>query len=191
MNDFRDIDYVFFEREFSTLKDNLDSGSKALVSFFDILNQENISKLESQIETCLLENSVGKSQLKKVFFISVETLQNMLIHGHKNSNGTQRNFFMILKKVDRIEIVSANLINNKSVLGLQSIIDKINSFDDPSALKQYYMDHLENNQISDKGGAGLGFITIAMKSGNKLAVEFKKIDEQFSMFKLISSINLD
>ena len=44
--------------------------------------------------------------------------------------------------------------------------------------------------MSDKGGAGLGFITIGMKSGNKLKTEFKKINDDFSLFTLISSINI-
>ena len=44
--------------------------------------------------------------------------------------------------------------------------------------------------MSEKGGAGLGFITIGMKSGNKLKVDFKKINDQFSLFTLTSSVNL-
>ena len=64
----------------------------------------------------------------------------------------------------------------------------INQFEDPASLKEYYMQHLENNQLSDKGGAGLGFITIAMKSGNKLAYEFDKIDEETSLFLLTSTV---
>ena len=44
--------------------------------------------------------------------------------------------------------------------------------------------------MSEKGGAGLGFITIGMKSGNKLKVDFKKINDQFSLFTLTSAVNL-
>ena len=45
--------------------------------------------------------------------------------------------------------------------------------------------------MSDKGGAGLGFITIAMKSANKLKTKFEKINDNFSLFTLTSKINLD
>jgi len=74
---------------------------------------------------------------------------------------------------------------------LEKQIETINDFEDPAALKQYYMEHLENNQLSEKGGAGLGFITIAMKSGNKLKVSFEKIDENYSLFLLNSTVNID
>ena len=190
MNEQNSIDYNFFETEFSSLLNDNASDKSVLVYFFDQLNQENISKLESEIESSLLENGIGKSQLKKIFFISVETLQNMLIHGHKNRENEQRSFFILVKYSERVDVISANLILNKAIPNLSGVIEKINSFNDQGELKQYYLTHLENNQISEKGGAGLGFITIAMKSGSKLKIDFKKIDDEYSMFRLISSISL-
>ena len=44
--------------------------------------------------------------------------------------------------------------------------------------------------MSDKGGAGLGFITIGMKSGNKLKTNFKKINNEFSLFILKATISI-
>ena len=79
---------------------------------------------------------------------------------------------------------------NSSIPALEKQINTINSFDDEKALKAYYLEHLENNTMSEKGGAGLGFITIGMKSGNKLKVDFKKINDQFSLFTLTSAVNL-
>ena len=70
-------------------------------------------------------------------------------------------------------------------------IEKINSFDDPAALKAFYLEHLENNELSDKGGAGLGFITIAMKSGNKITPLFEVINDKYSLFLLEIKINLE
>jgi hypothetical protein len=53
------------------------------------------------------------------------------------------------------------------------------------------MDHLANNQISAKGGAGLGFITIAMKSGNKLDIRFEKINDDYSLFQMTSAVSIE
>ena len=114
----------------------------------------------------------------------------MLIHGQKNNDGEQHNFFILQKNPDSVNVISANLISNSLIPTLEKQINVINSFDDEKALKAYYLEHLENNTMSDKGGAGLGFITIGMKSGNKLKTEFKKINDDFSLFTLISSINI-
>ena len=112
------------------------------------------------------------------------------IHGQKNKQGEQHNFFILVKNGTNLKVISSNLVANSSIPALEKQINTINSFDDEKALKAYYLEHLENNTISDKGGAGLGFITIGMKSGNKLKVDFKKINEDFSLFTLTSSVNL-
>ena len=154
------------------------------------LSQNVISTLESSVEEQITNLNIPKGPVKKIFFICVETLQNMLIHGQKNNDGEQHNFFILQKNPDSVNVISANLISNSLIPTLEKQINVINSFDDEKALKAYYLEHLENNTMSDKGGAGLGFITIGMKSGNKLKTEFKKINDDFSLFTLISSINI-
>jgi hypothetical protein len=164
---------------------------KVLVSYNGSLSQEQVAKLESEVETKINEEGIPKGPLKKIFFISVETLQNMLIHGNRDGDGRQHNFFILHKNGVKTNITSANLVQNKNIGGLENQIAKINSFAEPAELKQYYMEHLENNQLSEKGGAGLGFITIAMKSGNKLAYGFDKISDDTSLFWLTSTVSIE
>lgn len=185
------IDLQFFEAKYNSLLKELSTDHTILVKHFGDLSQESISSLEGQVESSVIESAIAKGPLRKIFFISVETLQNMLIHGHKNAEGQQRSFFILSKNHTKVDMISANLISNKAVPILQKQIETINAFEDPAALKQYYMDHLENNQLSEKGGAGLGFITIAMKSGNKLKVSFDKIDDNYSLFLLTSAVNIE
>ena len=161
-----------------------------LVSHYGELSQSVISSLEGSVEEKITSLEISKGPIKKIFFISVETLQNMLLHGHKNNQGEQHNFFILVKNGENLKVISSNLVANSSSPALEKQIDTINSFDDEKALKAYYLEHLENNTMSDKGGAGLGFITIGMKSGNKLKVDFKKINDQFSLFTLTSAVNL-
>lgn len=181
----------FFQEKFKHLVEDVGTDRSLLVKYLGDLNQENLVKLEGEVESTILENGIAKSPLKKIFFISVETLQNMFIHGHRNDQGDQQNFFLMVKNHTKVEITSANLINNKAIETITKQINTINSFDDPAALKQFYMEHLEKNELSAKGGAGLGFITIAMKSGNKLKVNFEKINDGYSMFLLTSTVSLD
>lgn len=165
-------------------------GETVLVSHYGELSQSVISNLEGSVEEKITSLDISKGPIKKIFFISVETLQNMLLHGHKNNQGEQHNFFILVKNGENLKVISSNLVANSSIPALEKQIDTINSFDDEKALKAYYLEHLENNTMSDKGGAGLGFITIGMKSGNKLKVDFKKINDQFSLFTLTSAVNL-
>jgi hypothetical protein len=147
--------------------------------------------LESEVEGKVTELAIAKTPLKKIFFISVEALQNMLIHGGKDPAGHQHNYFILSKNHTKVEIITANLVANTSIEKLKTDVERLNSFNEPAELKSYYMEHLDKNEISDKGGAGLGFITIAMKSGNKLGYTFDKINDQLSLFMLRSTVNLE
>ncbi len=181
----------FFTEKFKTLLRAVPATENVLVSFIGALSQEQVAKLETEVETKIAESGVPKGPLKKIFFISVETLQNMLIHGNKDINGKQHNFFILKKNGVKTQITSANLVETKNIGGLETQMKTINDFEDAAALKQYYMNHLENNELSEKGGAGLGFITIAMKSGNKLSYEFYKINNNTSLFLLTATVLLE
>lgn len=180
----------FVQSQYEQLLQSYAKDEAVLVSHIGELSQSVISNLESSVEEKVSSLEIPKGPLKKIFFISVETLQNMLIHGHKNNSGEQHNFFILYKNGVKMYVVSANLVANSAIPALEKQISTINSFDDEKALKAYYLEHLENNTMSEKGGAGLGFITIGMKSGNKLEMDFKKINDDFSLFTLTSAISL-
>ncbi len=179
----------FFDKQFEQELSN--AGSNVLVAYDGVLNSETISKLEAEIEGKILDKNLPKSVVRKVFFICVETLQNMLLHGFKDENGAQHNYIVLSISPTHLVLNTANLVGNSVVPKLTNDINTINSFDDPAKLKEYYLEHLENNELSDKGGAGLGFITIAMKSGNKLGANFNSLNDKFSHFALEAKINIE
>ncbi len=184
------IEKEFVNQQYEQLLSNYQEKETVLVSHCGDLSQSVISNLEESVEAKVTALEIPKGPLKKIFFISVETLQNMLIHGNKNNEGEQHNFFILSKNGVKMSIVSANLVANDVVPTIEKQINTINSFEDEKALKAFYLEHLENNTMSDKGGAGLGFITIGMKSGNKLKSEFTKINDHFSLFTLTSYVSL-
>jgi hypothetical protein len=185
------IDEDFFDKQFSKWVEKVKGKGKIILAYDGVLNSETISKLEVEIEANILDKNLPKGVVKKVFFICIESLQNMYIHGHKDDQGAKHNFFVLYITNKAVKIIGANLISNSAIVKLETHIEKINSFSDPASLKTYYLEHLENNELSEKGGAGLGFITIGMKSGNKLDVQFEKINESRSMFLIEVSIDIN
>lgn len=185
-------DNEVFEKNFSKNIAEASTQGEILLTNNGTLNPEAIAKLETEIEGKILEKSLSKTAVKKVFFICIESLQNMFIHGYVDNNGAKHNFFILYLTADlKVKMICSNLIANVAIEKISGRIEKINSFTDPAELKTYYLQHLENNTLSDKGGAGLGLITIGMKSGNKLRSEFEKINDDRSMFLMEATINAD
>lgn len=182
-------DAEFFEQRFTKRVEAVKTQGELILAYDGVLNPETISKLETEIEGKIVAKALPKSVVRKVFFICIETLQNMYIHGYKDDNDAKHNFFILYMAEDAVKMISANLIYNPAIEKLKRHIERINSFDDPADLRTYYLEHLENNELSDKGGAGLGFITIGMKSGNKLHIEFETINETRSLFLMEATIN--
>lgn len=148
-------------------------------AFSESLSDGILSLAEANMEE-VEESSKVK---KKVYFIMVESLQNITRHQdvkQDNSNGIP-SFFLIRRKANDYQITSGNSIENDKVDMLTGLLDRVNSLDKDS-LKELQREILSEGDLSSKGGAGLGLIEIARKSGNKLFFDFKKINDIYSYF---------
>lgn len=127
---------------------------------------------------------------RKVFNVMVECLQNIVKHCEENSSGDKRHtaIFMIGKHENEYIITSGNPIKNEVIPDLSSKLDKINSLD-KEGLKALYKDIIKSTDLSEKGGAGLGFVDMARKSGQKLEYDFEAMDGGLSFFALKTTIS--
>jgi hypothetical protein len=128
---------------------------------------------------------------RKVFNVMVECLQNIVKHGEELQN-QQKEFkpsaiFMIGRQGPSYVITSGNPIRNEEIEKLRGKLDQINGLD-KEGLKQLYKDIIKNTNLSEKGGAGLGFVDMARKSGQKLEFDFQPMDDTFSFFSLKTTI---
>lgn len=178
-------EHEFFREKFQEQLNYFSRKNYTFILTYDgIINPETISKIESEVEQKILDYHYPKSIAKKLFFITVELLQNVFIHGAEDSTHTKHNFIIIARNDAETIVLTANLIKNEEVQKVKTIFDTINGFKSYEALKKYYIERLESNDLSDKGGAGLGFITIGLKSQPPLAYKFETINDQFSYFEI-------
>ncbi len=143
------------------------------------------SLAENNMET---EAEDGNVQ-RKVFHVMVECLQNIGKHADKiEGEKDGRGIFIVSKGNGEYNVTTGNIIENNKVEELKSSLEYVNSLD-KEGLKEAYKKQIKGGTLSEKGGAGLGFIDIARKTGNKLQYQFLTIDELHSFFMLISTVN--
>jgi hypothetical protein len=149
-------------------------------------DQEITKAVLSLVEKNFSGNELDELTKKRIFNIIVEILQN--ICKHQTSTADDPAIFIVGKQETDFVIISGNSLHTSKREKLHSMLEHINSKDKDS-LKALYKEAKLNSVISDVGGAGLGFIDIARKSGNKLIYCIKQISEEKSFFIFKSVIS--
>ena len=115
---------------------------------------------------------------RKSGFLIAECFQNIVRH---NESDIQNGFFVSRNAHGNQFIASGNVIRSEMISDLSEKLDHLNQLS-KEELKEIYLKTLSNDQISEKGGAGLGLIEMARKTGNKLDYYFESIDDELSYF---------
>ena len=128
-----------------------------------------------------------KSTLRKLGFVLVECLQNVYKHSDGEDAGERikpGSSIFVISTNDKFYILeSGNRISNESIPSLESMLDHLNGLDREGKI-ELYKEQILTGSITEKGGAGLGLIDIAIKSAGNLEYHFRKIDDKYSFFSL-------
>lgn len=146
----------------------------------------------SLTESNMAHEEDDNSVQKKVFHVMVECLQNISKHAEtfdaKSKSKDGCGIFLVSKGEDEYNVTTGNIILNQKVAELKEMLENINNLD-KIGLKKLYKQQIREGRLSDKDGAGLGFIDIARKTGQKLVFNFLPVNETLSFFVLISTIS--
>jgi hypothetical protein len=150
-----------------------------MLAYRGFFSQEITKALLAGTEKKLLLEGVDSTIKKKVFNVMVECLQNIC----KHEDDLSSSLFMIGKLLDDYVLYSGNIIMQNKKQSLRNKLEAINSMnlDD---LKELYKSLITSNTLSEEGGAGLGLIDIAKKSGSKLDFHFEDMTNQDAYFSL-------
>ncbi len=179
--------------------------TQSIYSFFDKLRVDSLSFLYHGFMTdefteriiSLSESNIDKihepkTVRNKISFLIAESFQNIVRHGEsydpKNVNFSKPGIFILRIVGDAYSISSANLILNVNKEKVEQKLVGINSLD-KDQIKELYQEIMGNSELSEKGGAGLGLIEMARKTGNPLEYHFEKINDEFSFFYLQITLN--
>lgn len=182
VKDFLEFVYSFYK----TMKDH-----QVVLVYEGEVSHQITKAFTSLTETNMELEMESSSTQKKVFHVMVEALQNLSKHadnldGSARSDG--RGIFMLSKNAVEYNITTGNVLERSKIPKMIETLDKINSLD-KEGLKDLYKSQIKEGIISHKGGAGLGFIDIAKKTGNKLHYSFLTINNDYSFFVLMTAIS--
>jgi hypothetical protein len=160
------------------------------INHFGVFSQDLINSIANGVEEIMISSGDPKKLIKRVFSILIEGLQNIKCHGEKDELDRQLAFLFLCKKQSSYKIVFGNIIQNEDREILVEYLDKINSLENDE-LKELYMNVLTNGFMSNKGGAGLGFLTMRIKSDNLLSYSIENLEINKSLFIVEVILNRD
>ncbi|MCQ2202519.1 MAG: SiaB family protein kinase [Bacteroidales bacterium] len=119
---------------------------------------------------------------KKAFHIFVECIQNLYHHIESNPSLIEEygddklGAIVLTTDGSSCRVTTGNFIPREKKAILENRIDRLNAMD-ASEIKQLYRDTINNQDFSSKGGAGIGMIDMARKTGNKLLYDFYDVKD--------------
>jgi hypothetical protein len=154
---------------------------------FDLVTSM-IATLEERLEE-LEENRKVK---KKFYNVATECIQNLYYHLDEvnaediriNSYDSRSALILIAARKRFYSLQTGNYIPTDKIENIKQKLDDINAVD-PDELRALYKKVLNEQEFSDKGTGGLGFIDIARKTGGqKLRYTFQPVSDIVSYFTL-------
>lgn len=133
-----------------------------------------------------VENRIDqKLTKKKLFHILIEITQNL--HNYTKDKGANKKFgkmfFVVDKEAEDYIVTTGNFLLTKEIPGIRTRIEMVNAMSEKE-VKELYRGILNFGGISNRGGAGLGFVDLVRRSGHHLIYKFEEIDDKFSFFTL-------
>ncbi|MEM6299529.1 MAG: SiaB family protein kinase [Bacteroidota bacterium] len=134
---------------------------------------------------------------KKVFNVMVEALQNIDKHSsefNQEKYGKKNAIFLLSKRDDAYVITTGNPVEVAHVENITSRIDKLNAMDE-AQIKQERRERMKKlknaeEDLSDVGGAGLGFIDMRKRTGNPLIYDMEVINDELKFFSLKVTVTI-
>ena len=155
--------------------------TQTITKAFSSLTEERIEKAEENLST-----------RKRVYHVMVECLQNICKHaddivtGEPDIPGT--GIFLVGQNEKEYVITTGNVIATERQSETTELLDHINTLD-TDEIKKLYKEKMRDGHLSEKSGAGLGFIDIVKKTGNQIEYRIERINDKTSFIILVTKIS--
>lgn len=163
-----------------------------LIDNTNVVDKPKIDDILDETKSILNEFNINRTIMNRVSSVAIESLDNIVKHSEprvdKNLRKKYPSRFLLEKDGEVICLNTMNLILNIRIGELLSKLDEIEKLNHEDLVK-LYKSTLTKAEISEKGGAGLGLITIAKLSRQRIKFDIKRINENFSYFMLQVKFN--
>lgn len=158
--------------------------SKVLFTYEGKISYQVVNNILCEIDKIMIAEAINTPIRLKTYKIISEFLDNIQKHSVSDAINGHSPARVIFEQINENFYLSAtNLVRKLEAETFKEKINKINQLN-LSSLKRLQRIILQTGNISDKGGAGLGIVQIALATKNKFVFICQPIDENYSFCEL-------
>jgi len=132
----------------------------------------------------------GKTLMKRIGNVLIECLQNVMRHGLIEEDGFTQLYLTLEATPIGFQLQCGNMIDTAMREVLAERLYDINGMDEED-LRKAYIETLCNGKISEKGGAGLGLLSLAKKANGPIDYRFDSLEDGRELFTLTVTVRRD
>lgn len=168
------------------------SKTKTMIDYMGSISFDTMEELLNQLRSTKEFQEMKKPSRKRLYSTLVESIDNIFKYAAPNSPGViieeGTPIICVEKLGDQFTVTSGNMVLNDEIGDLTFKLDRVNQLDN-EALKSLYEDVINQEADADDKGAGLGLITMALRTEDEIKYSFSPLDEYRSFFKMQIIIN--
>ncbi|MFM1931959.1 MAG: hypothetical protein RL226_1262 [Bacteroidota bacterium] len=164
------------------------SAGRVLLSYAGDITQQKVDTLLRASEFAIIDNGSKRMVMKRVCSVIIEGLQNAALHGAKDEQGNISSFYVLKSNNSSYTISIGNLVLAQDALNTTARMDELALKSLPE-LRKLYIETLCNDNFTSKGGAGLGFLTMAKRADQPMKHSIDFIDERFAFLIITISVS--
>lgn len=131
------------------------------------------------------EQNGGVKMSRRISFLIAECFQNVIRHQEPPianvAKTAGKSMFMVRHLYQHFAVASVNLVCNQQVFVLEQKLANLSRLNS-AELRKLYLDVLPDAEYTEQGGAGLGLIEMARRSGQQFHYFFEPLDNLQSLF---------
>jgi hypothetical protein len=166
------------------------SKSERILEYRGPVNLEVIEFILRKLKKSKEFADLDKTTRKRTYALVVECLENISKHSICPISFDKKiqPFITVTRENDKVIMSAGNSVISARINKVAALLSHINELDEIS-LKTLYEHKINRETVPEENGAGLGFIIMRLKAGNKIDYNFTEVDKELTYFQMQISIN--
>ncbi len=166
--------------------------AEVIIDFKGPISFATMEMILNKLRSAEAFNEMKKPARKRLYGTVVESIDNIYKYAANDQTPSRSKkklpILAVKKKGEEFVVTVGNLVTNDVVEDLRFKLDRVNQLDN-EALKSLYEDVINKEAGEEDKGAGLGLITMALRTEKEIKYSFSLLDQIHSFFQMQITIN--